>query len=171
MSSPLKQYTTTIQELLYTINSLPEAGTELPELSNPAIASELFANKELIVADGNVVTGTFTIDSELTTQDTLIAQIQTALEGKAADSSSGSGGGSVETITIKYSSSSLPDPDMMIRYIDGAMSLKSATVNKNSSFTIAKNTIFVTQYYFDDSYDGCKKICGNDACSAFLAIK
>lgn len=59
---------------------------ELPELSNPAIASELFVNKELIDADGNVVTGTFTIDSELTTQDGLIAQIQTALQNKAAGS-------------------------------------------------------------------------------------
>lgn len=49
---------------------------ELPELSNPAIASELFVNKELIDADGNVVTGTFTIDSELSTQDSLISQIQ-----------------------------------------------------------------------------------------------
>ena len=34
------------------------SGVELPELSNPATASELLANKELIDGDGNIVTGT-----------------------------------------------------------------------------------------------------------------
>lgn len=81
MSSPLKQNTTTIQELLNTINSLPEAGgVELPELSNPATAEEVFLNKEFINEDGNSVTGTFSIDNELTTQDSLIAQIQAAVD-------------------------------------------------------------------------------------------
>ena len=42
------------------------------------------ANKELIDSEGNKVTGTFTIDTELSTQDNLITQIQTALEGKAS---------------------------------------------------------------------------------------
>jgi hypothetical protein len=58
MSSPLKQNTTTIQELLNTINSLPEAGTELPELSNEGSASDLLSGKQLIDSDGNIVTGT-----------------------------------------------------------------------------------------------------------------
>lgn len=88
MSSPLKNNTTTIQNLINTINSLPEAGgVDLPELSNPATSEELFANKELIDGDGNVVTGTFSIDSELSTQDDLISQIQSALQGKAAGDS------------------------------------------------------------------------------------
>lgn len=55
----------------------------LPELTNEGTAADLMANKELIDGEGNKVTGTFTIDSELTTQDSLISQIQTALEGKA----------------------------------------------------------------------------------------
>ena len=87
MSSPLRQNTTTIQNLLNTINSLPEAGgVELPELSNEGSAAELFAGKELIDGNGEKVTGTFTIDSELSTQDSLITQIQTALQNKASAS-------------------------------------------------------------------------------------
>lgn len=58
MSSPLKQNTTTIQELLNTINSLPEAGTDLPELTNEGSASDLLSGKQLIDQDGNIVTGT-----------------------------------------------------------------------------------------------------------------
>lgn len=84
MSSPLKQNTTTIQELLNTITSLPEAGTDLPELINEGSASDLLSGKQLIDSDGNVVDGTFTIDTELDTQDNLISQIQTALQNKAA---------------------------------------------------------------------------------------
>jgi hypothetical protein len=81
MSSPLKQNTTTIQELLDTINNLPEAGTDLPKLANPANTDELFSGKQLIDGDGEIVTGTFTIDNELDAQDELIAQIQAAVEG------------------------------------------------------------------------------------------
>ena len=58
MSSPLKQNTTTIQNLLDTINSLPEAGTDLPELTNEGSASDLLSGKQLIDSDGNIVTGT-----------------------------------------------------------------------------------------------------------------
>ena len=81
MSSPLQNNITNLQNLLQQANSLPEAGgVELPELSNPAVASELFVNKELIDGEGNVVTGTFSIDEELTTQDDLISQIQIVVD-------------------------------------------------------------------------------------------
>lgn len=61
-----------------------ENAAQLPKLTNEADASDLLINKELIGSDRNKVTGTFTIDSELNTQDDLIAQIQTALAGKAS---------------------------------------------------------------------------------------
>ena len=46
-------------------------------------ADEIFAG-ETAYANGSKVTGTFTIDNELSTQDNLITQIQTALQNKAS---------------------------------------------------------------------------------------
>lgn len=74
-----------IDAMTTAVNNM-EIGAELPELTNEGRATELFAGKELINADGDKVVGTFTIDEELETQDDLIAQIQTALSGKASAS-------------------------------------------------------------------------------------
>lgn len=83
-----------------------EGGVALPELENEGSASDLLSGKQLINGEGNKVTGTFSIDSELNAQDSLIAQIQTALQGKAGG---GSGGGdSIGTFTLRiYSESSM----------------------------------------------------------------
>lgn len=59
-------------------------GTDLPELTNPATAGDLMAGKQMINGDGEAVDGTFTLETEMTEQDSLIAQIQTALQGKAS---------------------------------------------------------------------------------------
>lgn len=84
----IKNNTVSLQAILDTVNSLPELnnGIELPDLTNEGSDSDLMTGKQLIDGDGNVVTGTFSIDDELTAQDDLIAQIQTALEGKASAS-------------------------------------------------------------------------------------
>lgn len=60
MSTPIEQNTLDLQTILDKVNALPDAstGVELPELSNPGSASDLLSGKELIDADGNVVTGT-----------------------------------------------------------------------------------------------------------------
>ena len=78
--------TTSLQEILEAVNNLPEAstGVELPELSNPANISEIFLNKEVIDENGKVKTGIFTIDTELNTQEDLLRQLRTALDGKTA---------------------------------------------------------------------------------------
>lgn len=65
------------------------SGIELPELLNEGNASDLMKGKQLINGEGEAVTGTFSLDSEMTAQDSLIAQIKLALAGKAA----GEGGG------------------------------------------------------------------------------
>ena len=81
----IKNNTTSLQNLLDMVNALPGAeGIKLPELTNEGAASDLLSGKQLINSEGNKVTGTFSIDSELNTQDNLISQIQSALIGKSS---------------------------------------------------------------------------------------
>ena len=71
------------ENLATTILSIP-TGVDLPELPNPATDSEVFAGKEFIDNSGDKKIGAFTIDAEITEQDSLLAQIRTALVGKTA---------------------------------------------------------------------------------------
>ena len=59
-------------------------GVALPTLTSPASEDEIFLNKQTIDEDGNVLTGTFTIDTELNENEELITQIQEALVRKAS---------------------------------------------------------------------------------------
>lgn len=97
----LTNNTTNLQAILDAVNALPE-DVELPTLTNEGSASDLLSGKQLIDSDGNVVTGTFSIDSELTTQDDLITQIQNAVDNLPE---AGGGGGSdianVQTCTVE----------------------------------------------------------------------
>lgn len=72
----IKNNTTSLQTLLEAVNALPE----LPILIDEGSASELLSGKQLIDQEGNIITGTFSLDNELSTQDDLIAQIQTAVD-------------------------------------------------------------------------------------------
>lgn len=65
-----------------TIDSI-STGTDTSDAT--VTADEIFAGEVAYGPDGKV-TGTFTIDDELTTQDELIAQIQNALQNKASTS-------------------------------------------------------------------------------------
>lgn len=47
-----------LSSILDTINNLPEAGTDLPELTNEGAAADLLSGKQLINSEGEVVTGT-----------------------------------------------------------------------------------------------------------------
>jgi hypothetical protein len=96
----LQNKITRVGTLIEKVNNLPEytEGVELPELSNPASTSEIFEGKEAIDSEGNKVTGTFTIDSELTSQNDLLAQLEAALENKAA----GGGGGDKTSFTYTW---------------------------------------------------------------------
>lgn len=79
----IKQNTASLQDILEAVNNLPEAGSGGIDTSDAtATANEIFAG-ETAYAKDEKVTGTFTIDNELATQDDLITQITTALENKA----------------------------------------------------------------------------------------
>lgn len=62
---------------------LSEVGNNVDTSDATASADEIFEGETAYV-NGEKVTGNFTINEELTAQDDLIAQIQTALEGKMA---------------------------------------------------------------------------------------
>lgn len=66
------------------VKSIPTGGVELPTLENPVTEAEVFLGKEYIDGNGQMATGSFTIDNELTEQDDLILQISNALRNKAA---------------------------------------------------------------------------------------
>jgi hypothetical protein len=78
-------------------------GTALPTLTNEGTADELLSGKQLINSTGKIVNGTFTIESELDTQEDLIAQIATAVDNLPEAGSGGgtSGGGVCPQLTIK----------------------------------------------------------------------
>lgn len=85
----IKNNTASLQQLLEAVNNLPDAGSgsggvELPELTNPASADEIFLNKESIDENGKVKIGTFTIASELSQQDELLAELEEILNTKSA---------------------------------------------------------------------------------------
>ena len=84
-NTKLQSNNVSLQEVLELLQSKVSGGNIiLPELTNEADISEIFLGKEVINQEGNVLTGTFTIDNELTNQDNLIAQIQVALQNKAS---------------------------------------------------------------------------------------
>lgn len=61
--------TSSLEDILNTINNLPEAGsggTILPELSNEGSSADLLSGKQLINSDGEVVTGTIPIKDATT---------------------------------------------------------------------------------------------------------
>ena len=158
----IKQNITSLQNLLEQVNALPDAGgVELPDLINQAEASELFLNKELIDSNGNKVTGTFTIDSELSEQDDLIAQIATALKGKAG----GGSGNANEWIPISSLPSVYAAEQTITYYLEVASNTKYLLV-KNSSGTplaayVASN-ISGSMESIIGLFDSCKMIKDGD---------
>lgn len=97
-----------LQSLIDQANSLPDAGgVELPKLPNEGSASDLMTGKELIDSEGNKVIGTFTIDTELATQDDLITQIANAVNNLPEAGSGGSDAPSLETCTVTFNNSDL----------------------------------------------------------------
>ena len=82
-----------------------------------ATADKIFKDESAYTAEGKVI-GTFTIEDELSEQDNLISQIQTALEGKAS------------AIPVLQSKTVTPSTDIQVVVPDsGYDGLSSVTVN------------------------------------------
>jgi hypothetical protein len=85
-----------------TVNAIPN---EYITTSDATASNSDILSGETAYVNGEKVTGTFTIDNELATQDELISQIQATVEG-LPEASGGSSGGGVETCTLVIDSSS-----------------------------------------------------------------
>lgn len=142
----------TLQSILETVNALPSAGNDLDTSDATIIPETVFLN-ETGYANGQKVTGTFTIEDEVTAQENLIAQISAALEGKA-------GGGSVvkenATVTFSWSANSKTytptvfylhyndDLELLPRVSMISQPNSSSTIGYSTTFYVAKNTaIFI----------------------------
>lgn len=109
----LQNNNTDLRAILDAVNALPDAGgVELPELTNEATAADMLSGKQLIDDEGNVITGTFTIDNELNTQDALITQLSEILDTKAAAS------GNAFPYNVTITTSGLSNVDPIICYGD-----------------------------------------------------
>lgn len=74
------------------------------------------------------------LDTVISEQDSLISQIQTALQGKAAG-----GGGSVETCSVQIGGFS--DPETSVYYVDLSGQLVTELADGGMVITVMKNSI------------------------------
>jgi hypothetical protein len=137
----IKNNTTSLQDLLEQVNNLPDAGgVELPELTNEGSADDLMLGKQLIDSEGNEVTGTFSIATEINEQDMLISIIRDAVNSLPEAGGSG-GGSSFETCTVQFVQGDGPagGTPLLVYYTD--TDINPQILNGLGSFTVPKNTI------------------------------
>ena len=61
----IKQNTELLQNILNTVNALPEAGVQLPALDNEGAAADILSGKQLINQEGEIVEGTMPNNSDI----------------------------------------------------------------------------------------------------------
>ena len=91
------------------VNKVVYGTNVIVDISDSTVAPEDLMNGETAYdAKGDKITGTFTLEEELTEQGSLITQIMTALNGKAA------GGGTSETWTFTMEDGSTVEKDVVV---------------------------------------------------------
>ena len=115
----------TIGEMVSGISSIASNGLDTSDAD--ALADEIMIGKTAYV-NGEKVTGTFSIENEIVSQDNIISQIQAALEGKAG----GSDGVNIpELYTVNWSTNDTM-VDIWYTGIDGNNDIKRMKVSGTS---------------------------------------
>lgn len=89
-----------LQNILDAVNELPEAGTDLPGLTNPGTAADLLAGKETIDGDGNKLTGTMPTVEQAAPS---ISVSSSGLITASAEQSAGYTAGGTKSATLQLS--------------------------------------------------------------------
>ena len=127
----------TLDGMAEAINGL-EIGVELPTLTNEGSASDLIEGKQFIDGNGNIITGVFSIDDEISTQNDLIVQIQNVVDNLPE---AGSGGGNGSTSSGICPSLTITTEDVTINdlvystnneYVNGGYISSGRTVTFNN---------------------------------------
>lgn len=156
--TPSKSSQTAVAKNVYTTGAVTVAAIPSQYITTTdatAAASEIFSGKTAY-ANGSKVTGTFTIDSELTTMESKIAQLSTILDSKAAG---GSGdGASVETCSISLNTYG----DMYVKYY--------VYTHLSDNGTITTSFVENSDKYVHPCVDLVDVICGSHIHVSFDAL-
>lgn len=138
--TPTKSSQTAVASGVYTTGAVTVAAIPSQYITTTdatASADEIMSGETAYV-NGSKVTGTFSIDSELSTQDSLIAQIQTALEGKA--------GGGIDTSDATATAGDILSGKTA--YVDGAKITGNIATKTASNLIASGKTVTVPAGYY-----------------------
>jgi hypothetical protein len=153
--TPTKSAQTVVEANVYTtgdivVNPIP---SEYITTADATASADEIMSGETAYVNGSKVTGTFTIDNELSAQDDLISQIQTALQNKTATS----GGITLPTLSNPATSEKLEDGYELIdengNIVVGTHVCKSAGSN-SMEFSVINNLPDIIFIYGVPCYPG-----------------
>ena len=161
--TPTKSAQTAVAKDVYTtgaitVGAIPNEYVNTTDAT--ATADKIFKNESAYV-NGTKVTGTFTIDSEVNTQEDLLAELQTALNGKIGGG--GSGGGDTETCTVSVEGGTHAFYTGIENSVITAKRFPVNNLESSSSFSITDCICNSAVYVYDSSSSTTEIITSTNA--------
>ena len=137
-NTQIQTNTADLQAILEAVNELPLVGSG-DTSDATATSAEIFKDKTAYTADGKV-TGTFTVENEITEQKNLISEIQTTLNNKTV-----SGSGNYKTCSLTISVETWgQDYPISIVYTsieNGTLTFNHCSLNTDNNQIIINNAL------------------------------